>query len=95
MDKADGRGRMTHANGDYYEGDWKADRAQGKGIFVGQEASYEGEWANDKQHGTGIETWANGSRYVGQFRFGKKGGKGRFEFEDESYYDGEFVDGNF
>ena len=61
-DKANGRGRMTHSNGDIYEGSWKDDKAHGFGIFIdSSNAKYEGFWLDDLQHGQGIETWGNGN----------------------------------
>jgi hypothetical protein len=75
---ANGRGRMTHANGDVYEGLWVDDRANGFGIFidVNNEAKFEGYWLEDLQHGEGIETWGTPGKacatYVGQFFKGKK-----------------------
>jgi hypothetical protein len=57
---------------------------------------YTGEWVDDTQHGYGEEQWDNGAaRYKGQFYRGKKNGQGRFDWEDGSYYEGEFVDGQF
>ncbi len=66
-DKANGRGRMTHANGDMYEGEWVADKANGRGVFVDAAgAKYEGEWVDDTQHGFGEEEWDNGAaKYKG------------------------------
>jgi hypothetical protein len=43
-----GRGRMTHVNGDIYQGEWKDGKANGFGVFVDTNGSmYEGEWFND------------------------------------------------
>ena len=48
MDKANGRCRMTHANGDLYDGYWKNDKANGYGIFIdSNNAKYEGYWLDD------------------------------------------------
>ena len=51
--KMEGRGRICHANGDIYQGDWKDNMANGRGCLVSGESGngYEGEWLNDKQHG--------------------------------------------
>lgn len=47
--KANGRGRLIHADGDVYEGDWKDDKAHGKGVYTHVDGSkYEGEWYEDK-----------------------------------------------
>ena len=55
---ANGRGRLIHADGDVYEGDWLNDKAHGKGIYIHRDgASYTGEWFEDKQHGYGTEKW--------------------------------------
>jgi hypothetical protein len=68
---AQGRGRMTHANGDIYEGQWSGDRANGFGVFIdiASEAKYEGYWLEDLQHSEGIETWGRpgkpGATYIG------------------------------
>ena len=58
---------MTHANGDMYEGIWRDDKANGKGVFVdANNAMYTGEWVDDTQHGYGEEQWDNGAaRYKG------------------------------
>jgi hypothetical protein len=73
------------------------DRAQGYGVFIDATgARYEGEWYEDKQHGQGVETWEGGkARYTGEFHMGRKNGRGKFEWDDGSYYEGEFIDGNF
>jgi hypothetical protein len=55
---ANGYGRMTHANGDVYEGFWKNDKACGVGVFADTSgAMYRGEWLDDIQHGYGEESW--------------------------------------
>ena len=44
-----GKGRLTQANGDCYQGDWKDGMANGKGVFIQKEAGiiYDGDWKND------------------------------------------------
>lgn len=40
---ANGLGRLIHADGDVYEGEWVNDKPQGKGIYLHQDgASYTG-----------------------------------------------------
>jgi hypothetical protein len=91
-----GKGRMTHTNGDIYQGEWKEGKACGKGVFIDQAGSmYEGEWKNDAYHGKGTEQWNyNQIVYTGDFVDGQKTGKGKFEF-DGNVYQGDFVDGKF
>jgi hypothetical protein len=46
---ANGRGRLIHADGDIYDGDWLNDRAHGIGTYIQAGGSrYIGEWLNDK-----------------------------------------------
>jgi len=54
-----GKGRLTQANGDLYQGDWKDSEAHGKGVFVQKEAGtiYDGDWKKDFKDGKGTETW--------------------------------------
>ena len=61
--KFNGKGRLTHANGDYYIGQWQDGVANGYGIFVDKKGGsiYDGNWKNDKYDGYGIETWNHNS----------------------------------
>ena len=61
-DKANGRGRLIHADGDIYDGQWKDDKAHGFGEYTHTDgAKYEGHWVDDKQHGQGKEEWPDGA----------------------------------
>ncbi len=33
-DMAEGKGRLIHSDGDVYIGDWKEDKASGKGLYI-------------------------------------------------------------
>lgn len=45
---ANGYGRLIHADGDAYQGQWLNDKAHGIGIYYHLNgAKYEGEWAED------------------------------------------------
>ena len=47
--KFEGLGRMTHPNGDIYQGQWHNGKANGKGTFIDTFGSiYEGEWKDDQ-----------------------------------------------
>lgn len=47
---ANGQGRLIHANGDYYMGEWSNDKAHGKGVYKSVDgARYEGDWFEDIQ----------------------------------------------
>ena len=57
---ANGRGRLIHADGDIYEGEWFNDKAHGRGTYIHIDgAKYTGEWLEDKQYGYGVETWSD------------------------------------
>lgn len=46
---AEGQGRLIHANGDVYEGNWEKDKAEGFGVYTRSDGNrYVGEWKNDK-----------------------------------------------
>jgi len=46
---ANGKGRLVHADGDVYEGEWYNDKAQGQGKYTHLDgATYTGEWLEDK-----------------------------------------------
>jgi hypothetical protein len=47
--KANGRGRLIHAECDIYEGEWKDDKAHGYGEYLHLDgATYKGDWILDK-----------------------------------------------
>jgi hypothetical protein len=50
-----GKGKMSYANGDVYDGDWKKGKKEGKGQMwynAGDNRDYDyGDWAADKYHG--------------------------------------------
>lgn len=47
-----GKGRIIHADGDVYEGEWKDGRGHGKGFYNNKDgARYEGYWCEDKYDG--------------------------------------------
>ena len=42
------QGKLIHADGDIYDGEWFEDTACGKGIYIHLDgAKYEGDWLND------------------------------------------------
>jgi hypothetical protein len=46
---ANGRGRLIHADGDVYVGDWLNDKAHGFGEYTHMDSSYyKGQWVDDK-----------------------------------------------
>ena len=57
---------MTWENGDKYEGHWKDDKKEGKGIFTWiQGEIYIGEWKNNQMTGRG--TYTNKDGFIESF----------------------------
>lgn len=96
--KRHGKGKMTYANGEIYEGEWTDDVRCGQGELYkpkswGKLYSYKGEWKNDELNGFG--TFTDGyTTYSGSFVGGKYNGKGTLTKKIGSLtYVGEFKDG--
>lgn len=61
-----------------YEGEFKEDLKNGKGICEWSSGSkYEGDFVNDERHGKGKMTWRDGTVYEGQWAKGQQNGKGK------------------
>ena len=80
-----------------YEGQFKNDKPDGKGIFswylTGRR--YNGEWKDGKQDGHGDYTASDGSRYEGEWQNGMPNGQGLLISKTGNYYDGEWENGCF
>lgn len=64
-------GRFCYYNGDEYDGEWKEDLKEGKGLFSGKcigvykynnGDKYEGDWKSGIVHGRG-KTYVNGRSF--------------------------------
>jgi hypothetical protein len=63
-----GQGKMDFANGDKYDGDHDADKANGHGKMAYANGDhYEGDWEDGHNHGHGTMVYANGDIYTGEF----------------------------
>ena len=92
----DGRGRLIFRKGDYYEGEFKDNKANGFGKYVNIKGDiYIGNWVNDQQEGKGELILKNGSMYTGYFKNGMENGKGKIIWPDSSFYEGDFVNNSF
>jgi hypothetical protein len=89
-----GQGVKTWPNGDRYEGDFVADKREGRGKYAWGRGpwagdSYEGPYLNDKRHGRGAYRWPTGDVYEGPFEDDRIAGhatpmmlaRGKFEEE--------------
>jgi hypothetical protein len=92
--ECEGRGKVVFANGDVYEGEWKAGKIEGRGIYRSADGNvYEGEFKANKQEGRGIERYAHGDVYEGEFKAGEKEGRGIERYADGEVYEGEWKAG--
>mmetsp|Transcript_7277 Transcript_7277/g.12695 ORF Transcript_7277/g.12695 Transcript_7277/m.12695 type:complete len:394 (+) Transcript_7277:162-1343(+) len=87
----------TLANGDRFEGTYKADKSghlvkSGHGIYTWKSgSSYDGEYKKDKRHGHGTYKYANGTSYEGQWRKGQRHGQGKETMVNGDVYEGGFA----
>ena len=91
-DKIGNYGLFLEKNGDYYLGELKEGKFEGKGELEFQGVSkYKGEFKNDLPEGKGIfEDFENLYKYEGDWVNGCKTGRGVLEFSDGTKYEGEF-----
>jgi hypothetical protein len=88
-DLADGRGKLTHTNGDVYEGEFRKGLSHGSGTYTDSNGNkYVGSWQNDEKFGEGTETNENGAvKCVYKTQYGNVS-NGILTFKDGSTYEG-------
>lgn len=88
--KKEGVGRYTFGgSGDFYDGEFHKDRANGMGIYYHSNGNiYKGQWENDMRCGRGTYNFANGSRYTGHWHDNRIHLKGKFDFANGAHYRG-------
>ena len=103
-DKREKNGVMIFDNGAKYEGQWRNDKKNGKGIFTSSHyyncenyvgMKYEGEFKDDKFDGYGITMYTNGDKYEGEWKNNKQYGRGVVTYFCGEKYDGEWKEGMF
>jgi len=84
-----GKGKMTYADGDVYEGEWKNNKKSGNGkMTFKNNSSYEGKWRSDNINGFGVYKYYNGDVYEGLFVDGNRNGEGKMNYENGDNYTG-------
>jgi len=64
-----GPGTQVWPDGAKYEGEWRFNKANGKGKFWHADGDvYEGAWEDDKANGYGVYVHVNGAKYEGYWR---------------------------
>ena len=67
-----GKGKLTFADGNSYEGDYRDGKREGNGTFIYSDGrKYVGGWRDGKEHGNG-EYIVKGSSKKGVWEDGKK-----------------------
>lgn len=91
--KKEGYGKMYNMNKDVYEGMWKNDKAEGKGLYLWKDGGkYIGDFHQGQMEGYGKRLYTSGSYYEGEFLNGKRSGKGKMTFKNGDEYEGEWND---
>lgn len=90
-----GKGSMTFANGDVYEGMWKDGNMEGIGTYRFYDlnkdkftSEYVGSFRNNKIDGEGKQTFPDKSVYIGTWQNGMRTGNGALWLADGSYFYG-------
>ena len=79
--------------GHRYEGDWKNNKKEGKGIYYYNNGDrYEGNFINDKYDGKGVFYFSNGNRYEGNFKNDKREGEGILYYNNGDRMMGDYID---
>lgn len=95
----EGHGELYFATGDYYIGQFRFDKKEGRGVYTwtGKESNvYEGEFKAGKRNGRGTFWWSDGSWYEGDFRDGVQSGWGVLYREGgHREYEGNWHNGMF
>ena len=94
--KFEGKGELNIEGISKYNGEFKNDLPEGKGIFEDYENNYkyDGDWSLGKKNGRGILEFADGTKYEGDFKNDLYDGNGIIKFNNGNVYEGEFVEGN-
>jgi antitoxin component YwqK of YwqJK toxin-antitoxin module len=75
-DKQNGRGKLTKATGDIFEGNFKDGVVEGEVIIHFHDGSkFRGTYHNGKRHGAAIEEDKNGNRFEGSYKNDERDGK--------------------
>ena len=86
--KREVRGMMYYNSGDKYEGDYKNDQRDGKGVYISDGYKYKGDFKKGLREGKGVIIYKTGDKYDGEWFDDMYNGKGVYYFKDGSKYDG-------
>lgn len=93
--KIQGFGRLDYNKKEFYKGNFKNLKRNGKGYYENQENGliYEGGWKNDEFENKGILKLSGNWVYDGYFKNGNKFGKGKVDYlKSGNFFFGDFKD---
>ena len=91
--KRSGHG-IADSGGAHFEGEWRDDRANGRGVIIWPNGDrYDGEFRDGQPSGHGVGLATNGMRYEGELANGEPNGHGVSAWVNGDRYDGNWKDG--
>jgi hypothetical protein len=92
--RPNGKGVLTNAKGDCFDGEWKDGALNGHGSVAWANGDrYEGGWLDGKAEGQGVQVWAGGQKYDGPWHNDLPNGQGTVTRPDGTRYAALFVNG--
>jgi hypothetical protein len=92
--KLEGQGVAKYAGGKY-EGAFRADSPNGKGVFTSADGTvYTGDFVDGLRSGKGVTVFPDGKRYEGEFESNYWNGKGVLTWPNGDRYEGDFLRGS-
>jgi hypothetical protein len=87
-------GSYSFPNGDAYTGDFKDDKFDGQGEWLGASGDiYKGAWKGGLRHGLGEAKLSHGDSYHGEFQNDSIHGFGKYHFANGDLFNGQFSQG--
>ena len=81
------KGFKPNADGSKYDGDWKNDKKNGKGLYYWTNGDhYSGDWLDDHRTGNGVYYYKNGDIFYGQFKNSQRCGEGIYYFKSNNNF---------
>uniref|UniRef100_A0A6C0LKB1 Uncharacterized protein n=1 Tax=viral metagenome TaxID=1070528 RepID=A0A6C0LKB1_9ZZZZ len=90
-DKREGKGKMTYANGEVYDGEWVDDKRDIGNLTYPNGAVFTGNCGIEKKEGRGRMQYENGDVYNGRWLNDKREGYGFMRYVNGDSYTGDWV----
>jgi len=95
LERFEGEGTKTWADGSVYAGSWKAGRKDGHGVLTETTGRrYMGQWFDGRRHGVGTQTFDMHTSYEGRWVNGQQHGTGKYiDTKGDTVYEGKWANG--